>query len=104
MSRSLATLTLVCAFLQVGAHAATDGVQTPAQSINAVIDQFIFDVTSESLGGVTRHFARFSAAAKEAGLSRIYAGQHFRTDHRAGKSLGRQVAESIDANILLREE
>src|SRR6201993_4720187 len=67
-------------------------------------NQFTFDVTSESLGGVTRHFTRFSAAAEEAGLSRIYAGQHFRTDHNAGKSLGRQVAESIDARILLREE
>jgi membrane-associated phospholipid phosphatase len=67
-------------------------------------NQFTFDVTSESLAGVTRHFTSFSAAAEEAGLSRIYAGQHFRTDHNAGKSLGRQVAESIDARILLREE
>jgi len=67
-------------------------------------DQFTFDVTSESLTGVTRHFTSFSAAAEEAGLSRIYAGQHFRTDHIAGKSLGGQVAESIDESIRLREE
>ncbi len=67
-------------------------------------NQVTFDVTSESLAGVTRRFTSFSAAAEEAGLSRIYAGQHFRTDHSAGKSLGRQVAESIDASILLREE
>ena len=67
-------------------------------------DQFTFDLTSESLAGVTRHFTSFSGAAEEAGLSRIYAGQHFRTDHRAGKIVGRQVAESIDASILLREE
>jgi membrane-associated phospholipid phosphatase len=67
-------------------------------------DQFSFDVSSESLAGVSRHFARFSAAAEEAGLSRIYAGQHFRTDHIAGRSLGGQVAESIDRSILLREE
>jgi membrane-associated phospholipid phosphatase len=65
---------------------------------------FTFDVTSESLAGVTRHFTSFSAAAEEAGLSRIYAGQHFRTDHVAGKGLGRKVAESIDSSILLREE
>jgi len=64
-------------------------------------DQFIFDVSSESLAGVTRHFRSFSAAAEEAGLSRIYAGQHFRTDHIAGKRLGKQVAESIDESILL---
>jgi membrane-associated phospholipid phosphatase len=67
-------------------------------------DRFTFDVTSESLAGVTRHFTSFSAAAEEAGLSRIYAGQHFRTDHTAGKDLGGQVAESIDGSILLREE
>jgi membrane-associated phospholipid phosphatase len=67
-------------------------------------DQFTFDVSSESLAGVTRHFTSFSAAAEEAGLSRIYAGQHFRTDHIAGKSLGRRVAESINNSILLREE
>jgi membrane-associated phospholipid phosphatase len=63
--------------------------------------RFIFDVTSESLAGVTRHFTSFSAAAQEAGLSRIYAGQHFRSDHIAGKALGRQVAESVDETILL---
>jgi membrane-associated phospholipid phosphatase len=63
--------------------------------------RFTFDVTSESLAGVTRHFTSFSAAAEEAGLSRIYAGQHFRSDHIAGRGLGRQVAESIDETILL---
>src|SRR5207253_6252713 len=63
---------------------------------------FTFDVSSESLAGVTRHFTSFSGAAEEAGLSRIYAGQHFRTDHIAGKDLGEQVAQSIDENILLQ--
>ncbi|HJX90757.1 MAG TPA: vanadium-dependent haloperoxidase [Pyrinomonadaceae bacterium] len=67
-------------------------------------DRFTFDVTSESLAGVTRHFTSFSAAAEEAGLSRIFAGQHFRTDHVAGKDLGGQVAESIDSSILVPEE
>jgi len=64
-------------------------------------DRFTFDVTSESLKGVTRHFTSFSAAAQEAGLSRIYAGQHFRTDHVSGKGLGANVAESIVETILL---
>ena len=63
--------------------------------------RFTFDVTSESLKGVTRHFTSFSAAAQEAGLSRIYAGQHFRTDHVSGKGLGANVAESIVDTILL---
>ncbi len=59
-----------------------------------------FDVTSESLAGTTRHFTSFSEAADEAGLSRIYAGQHFRFDHIAGKRLGRQVADSVLFTIL----
>jgi len=53
------------------------------------------------LAGVTRHFTSFTAAAEEAGLSRIYAGQHFRTDHNAGKLLGQQVAESVLDTMLL---
>jgi hypothetical protein len=67
-------------------------------------NRFTFDVTSESLAGVTRHLTSFSAAAEDAGLSRIFAGQDFRTDHVAGKDLGGQVAESIDGSILLRQE
>src|SRR5262252_5335758 len=38
MSRPLATLTIICAFLQVGVHAATDGIKHPAQPVNAVIE------------------------------------------------------------------
>jgi PAP2 superfamily len=65
-------------------------------------DRFTFDVISESLAGTTRQFASFSEAAEEAGLSRIYAGQHFRFDHIAGKRLGRQVADSVLFTILHR--
>jgi PAP2 superfamily protein len=66
-------------------------------------DRFTFDVTSEVLPGVTRHFTSFSAAKREAGLSRIYAGQHFRFDHLAGLRLGREVSRSI-AETTLRPE
>ena len=45
-----------------------------------------------TLNGVTRTFGSFQAAANEAGLSRIWAGQHTRLDHRAGERLGGQVA------------
>jgi PAP2 superfamily len=58
-------------------------------------DRFDFGVTSAILPGVLRHFSSFSAAALEAGLSRIYAGDHFRFDHEAGKRLGRSVADYI---------
>jgi membrane-associated phospholipid phosphatase len=64
-------------------------------------DQQRFSVTSPALPGVTRSFTSFSAAAGEAGLSRIYAGQHFRFDHAAGLNLGDQVARFVVDNALL---
>ena len=64
-------------------------------------NNFTFDVTSEVLPGAARHFTTFSSAAREAGLSRIYAGQHFRFDHVAGLRLGQQVSGSITHTVLL---
>jgi len=66
-------------------------------------NHFTFDVTSESLAGVTRRFNRFSDAAEEAGVSRIYAGQHFRFDHAAGKALGKRIAEVTVATTCFPE-
>ena len=48
-------------------------------------------VTSAADPGVTRTFTGFTAVADEAGLSRIWAGQHTRLDHEAGRQLGDQV-------------
>jgi len=83
-----------------GAHSATSSA---AATVLAFYfrDKFTFDVTSEVLPGVTRHFTSFSAAKREACLSRIYAGQHFRLDHLAGLRLGREVSRSIEETILL---
>ena len=50
---------------------------------------------------MTRSFTSFSAAAQEAGLSRIYAGVHTRLDHQAGLRLGRDVAHFVLRNALL---
>ena len=54
--------------------------------------------------GVTRTFTGFQAAADEAGLSRILAGQHTRIDHVAGQKLGRLVADFVldDSEVHLR--
>ena len=60
-----------------------------------------FGVSSPALPGVTRSFTSFSAAAEEAGLSRIYAGQHTRIDHVAGLTLGHDVAGFVLRNALL---
>jgi PAP2 superfamily protein len=75
---------------------------TAAQVLRSFFgDQFDFAVTSEVLPGVERDFHSFSAAAEEAGLSRIYAGQHFRFDHEAGRALGSKVGNQVFTTVLL---
>jgi membrane-associated phospholipid phosphatase len=60
-----------------------------------------FSLTSPVLPGVTRSFTSFGAAEQEAGLSRIYAGQHTRIDHEVGLTLGHDVAGFVLRNALL---
>src|SRR6267378_2114472 len=63
-------------------------------------DHFKFSVTSEVLPGVERSFTNFSAAAEEATLSRIFAGQHFSFDLTSGHRLGREIADFVVDNFL----
>jgi hypothetical protein len=58
------------------------------------------NVTSEVLPGVVRSFDSFAAVEKEASLSRVYAGQHFRSDENAGERLGSAVADFVVDNFL----
>jgi membrane-associated phospholipid phosphatase len=53
------------------------------------------DVTSDALPGTVRSFSSYRAIATEAGLSRIYAGQHTPLDDVAGQLLGKQVAQFV---------
>ncbi|MCW2964080.1 MAG: haloperoxidase [Actinomycetia bacterium] len=64
-------------------------------------DKQHFSVSSPALPGVMRSFTNFSGTAQEAGLSRIYAGQHTRVDHAAGLALGHDVAGFVLHNALL---
>jgi membrane-associated phospholipid phosphatase len=59
-----------------------------------------FSVTSEVMPGVERSFTSFPAAAEEATLSRIFAGQHFLFDLTTGQRLGSDVADFIVDNFL----
>jgi len=59
-------------------------------------------VTSEVLPGVIRSFDSFAAVAKEASVSRVYAGQHFRSDEDAGERLGRAIAGFVVDHLLTR--
>jgi hypothetical protein len=60
-----------------------------------------FSLTSPALPGVTRSFGSFAAAAQEAGLSRVFSGQHTRLDHVAGLTLGHAIAGFVLHNALL---
>lgn len=79
-----------------GAHA------TVSEAAATVLTRFFgprvhLSVRSDAAGfaNVTRSFASFQAAAAEASLSRILAGQHTMIDETAGTGLGRDVANTV---------
>jgi hypothetical protein len=67
--------------------------------IEIVGDRVAFRAGSLTLPGVVREYRRVSDAALENGLSRLYAGIHFRhairDGRRQGRSIGRAVAETL---------
>jgi hypothetical protein len=74
-----------------GAHSALSAAA--ATALGAVWgDRQTVAVTSAADPGVTRSFTSLRAVADEAGLSRIWAGQHTRIDDETGRQLGREVA------------
>lgn len=87
-----------------GAHAVVSAASAEVLRSFFRRDHFDFDVTSEVLPGVVRSFQSFSAAAEEATLSRVFAGQHFRFDLTAGSRLGRDVADTVFDNLLTAKE
>ena len=81
-----------------GAHSALSAAA--ATALGAVWgDRQTVAVTSTADPGVTRSFTSLSAVADEAGLSRIWAGQHTRIDDQAGRQLGREVAGAVLASL-----
>lgn len=77
-----------------GAHSA---VSTTAAAVLASFfgDRQAVTVSSEALPGTTRTFTRLRDVATEAGLSRIFAGVHTRSDHDAGVQLGNRLARFV---------
>ncbi len=77
-----------------GAHSTISA--TGATVLSAFFgNQDQISVSSDVLPGVVRTFASYNDVATEAGLSRIYAGQHTRIDHEAGLALGHAVAQFV---------
>jgi hypothetical protein len=61
-------------------------------------DNVRFATTSEALPGVSRSFERFSDAAQEAGMSRIYGGIHWDFDNRDGLKSGAELGRYVSRN------
>lgn len=80
-------------------HAATGAAAAGVLS-RTLGDQRTFTVTSPTLPGVTRTYGRFSDAAAEEGLSRIYCGIHFRNAMNAGLQQGDAVAARVVQTML----
>jgi hypothetical protein len=83
-----------------GAHAVISAAGADVLAAFFHDDQDSLVVTSEVLPGVARSFTSFSAAADEASVSRIYAGQHFRFDQAAGQVLGSRIADYVLKHFL----
>jgi len=61
-----------------------------------------FDVASDTMLGITRHFAGFTQALEEVKNARVYAGIHFRTACEDGQALGVNVANYVLENAFQR--
>ena len=84
-----------------GAHAVISAAAATVLAGVLGTEPLKFDVTSEVMAGVTRSFDTLADAAREAALSRVFAGQHFGFDLDAGERLGREVAETVTDRFLL---
>jgi hypothetical protein len=62
-------------------------------------DRMRFIAGSLTLPGVTRDYQRFSEAAQENGLSRLYAGIHFRYAVKEGRRQGRRSGQAVAAAL-----
>lgn len=62
------------------------------------------DRSYEDLGYKARSFKSFEEAGREAGLSRLYGGIHYRPSIEAGYVLGRKVAQNVLAKLKTRKK
>lgn len=68
------------------------------------IDAIPFTLATDSApSGAARSYPGFSAAAAEAGRSRVFGGQHFEFSNQAGFGIGRGVAGEVLNTRLLRD-
>jgi hypothetical protein len=82
-------------------HSTFSGAAAAALASFFGTDNMQFTIGSDGLRGVTRSFTSFSAAAQEAGRSRIYGGIHYEFDNADGLATGRALGEYVTRNYLL---
>jgi membrane-associated phospholipid phosphatase len=76
-------------------HSTFSGAAAAVLAMFFGTDAVRFCSTSDDLPGVTRSYTSFSAAAAEAGQSRIYGGIHWQFDNVEGLHCGREVGEYV---------
>jgi membrane-associated phospholipid phosphatase len=85
-------------------HSSFSGAGAAALAGFFCADNIAFTLVTDSApGGQGRMYSSFSAAADEAGLSRVVGGIHFNFSNLEGLASGRAVAAEILANKLLLE-
>jgi hypothetical protein len=84
-------------------HSSYSGAAAAALAGFFCADDIRFTHTTDTApGGQARTYPSFSAAAAEAGRSRVFGGQHFEFSNQAGLALGRNVATEVLATRLLK--
>jgi hypothetical protein len=77
----------------VSGHSTFSGAAATVLAMFYGTDSVTFGTGSDALPGVTRTFSSFSTAAREAALSRLYAGIHFRAANEDGLAGGITIGE-----------
>ena len=86
----------------VSGHSSYSGAAAAVLAGFFCADRIPFEATTDTApGGLARSYPGFSAAAAEAGRSRVFGGQHFEFSNQAGLGLGRGVAAEVLRTALL---
>ena len=80
-------------------HAVTGAAAAKVLALT-IGDRHTFTIDSPTLAGVSRTYERFSTAAADEGISRIFCGIHFRNGMIAGLVQGRRVARYVFTKLL----
>jgi hypothetical protein len=79
----------------VSGHSTFSGAAATVLAAFFGTDDIAFTAASDFLPGVTRDYARFSDAAAEAALSRLYGGIHYRSANEDGLRAGVRIGEWV---------